>query len=130
MPPPPYPPFPLLLSWCFGVTKVVIQPEACGGAKEPDHVDPCRPCACVRALEALRARPHWKTCRLVVTWQHCWHEKNDVEELKLCMDYGQKCMWISQHCTTAQKKKKKKDTGESPRYSYKLFCICCSIYQK
>lgn len=25
---------------------------------------------------------------------------------------------------------KKNDTGVSPRYSYKLFCICCSIYQK
>lgn len=65
-----------------------------------------------------------ETCQLVVTWQHCWHE-NDVEELKLCMDYGQSvCGYLSIALL------QKNDTGVSPRYSYKLFCICCSIYQK
>lgn len=66
-----------------------------------------------------------ETCQLVVTWQHCWHG-NSVEELKLCMDYGQNIygnLSALHYC-------KKNDTGVSPRYSYKLFCICCSIYQK
>jgi len=43
-----------------------------------------------------------ETCQLVVTWQHCWHG-NNVEEFKLCMDYGQSIYGKSQHCTTAKK---------------------------
>lgn len=56
-----------------------------------------------------------ETCQLVVTWQHCWHG-NDVEKLKLCMDYGQ-----SIYGNLSIALLQKNDTGVSPRYSYKLF---------
>lgn len=40
----------------FWSDKMVIQPEACGGAKEPLDTEPCR----LVRWAALRARPHWK----------------------------------------------------------------------
>lgn len=81
----------------FWSDKMVIQPEACGGAEEPDDVEPCR---LVRSGPSVHGRVGnlsagcrsatplaWERCRGVETLHGLWT----------------KYMWISQHCTTAKK---------------------------
>lgn len=80
----------LLLSWCFGVTKWSYNQKPAEAPRSQTTWNLAVLCArgppCMATLE---------TCQLVVTWQHCWHE-NDVEEFKLCMDYGQSvCGYLS-----------------------------------
>merc|ERR1712035_42549 len=66
-----------------------------------------------------------ETCQLVVTWQHCWHG-NNVEEFKLCMDYGQSIYGNLAALHYCKKMTRVYLLGTRTN----SFCICCSIYQK
>lgn len=77
---------------------MVVQPDARGGPWELENLQS----SCLVCSGPPPRMATLETCQLVVTRQHCWHG-NNVEEFKLCMDYGQSIYGNSQHCTTAEK---------------------------
>lgn len=87
--------FAVMVFWSDGT---VIQPDARGGPWEPENFES----SCL-VLGAPPRMATLGTCQLVVTWQHCWHG-NNVEEFKLCMDYGQSIYGKSLSIALLQKK--------------------------
>lgn len=99
--------FAVMVFWSDGMA---IQPGALGGLWEPEIFGPSLP-GNIGDLSPgchLATLLAWKQCSGVKTLHGLWTKYMKSLSIALLQNY---------------------DTGVSPWYSYKLFCICCSLLE-